>query len=499
MTKNIPSLSSAFRKNYKLALLTFISVIGGTQIYLLTAPKVYQSSAQLMLDEKRVSVSELGRDLAQVSGNVSNTTSPLANQAELVKSEPILDTAISQLNSSKITSEKLKEDLKVTILPGTSILKLTYHSDSPTMAAKVLDAVAQTMVEQSVQNIRKEAAGVRQFLEVEVPKAQKEVEIAEIAENRYRQASGVISLPEQTQSLVTSLAAIEEQERVISTQLTSVTSQTNSLKEITKTPNVGGGYASVRTGQDEELKQLRTKLVDLEGKVAAMRLRFQDNYPNLKQLIGELNITRELYQQETSRVSPSTAVPSNIAGDTISQTLTTQLINSEVERQSLESKLKLLQAQRSDLKLRLARLPIQQQPLTSLTRRREQAAESLKILQTKLEEARIAESQLVGNVQIIEAPKKAIFPSSPKPIIVIVLGFVAASLSSLGVVLLLRAREADESDVEYYLETDTISAKKPDETNLETDAVSVRKTDKTSVETDTITIRKVESNHRGGR
>jgi polysaccharide biosynthesis transport protein len=477
MTKNNASLSSAFRKNYKLVLITFISVISGTQIYLLTTPKTYESSTQLMLDEKRVSVSELGRDLAQVSGNGSNTTSPLANQAELIKSEPVLDTAISKLNSSKITSEQLKAALKVSILPGTSILKLTYRSDSPTMAVNVLDAVAQTIVEQSIQNIRKEATGVRKFLEVEVPKAQKQVQIAEIAENRYRQASGVISLPEQTQSLVTSLAAIEEQERVISAQLASVTSQANSLKEITKTSSVGGGYASVRTGQDEELKQLRTKLVDLEAKVAAMRLRFTDDYPTLKQLIGELSITRQLYQQQTSSVLTSTSIPNNIAGDTISQTLTTQLINSEVERQSLESKLKLLQGQRSDLKLRLARLPIQQQPLTNLTRRREQEAASLKILQTKFEEARIAESQLVGNVQIIEAPKKPISPSSPQPIVVMVLGFVAASLSSFGLVLLLRSKEADDNyvanNVENYVET--------------------------TVETDKIPIGKVESNHRGGR
>ncbi|AFY99672.1 GumC family protein [Calothrix sp. PCC 6303] len=485
MTKNILTLSSAFRKNYKLALLTFVSVISGTQIYLLTTPKTYESSTQLMLDEKRVSVSELGRDLAQVSGNISNTTSPLANQAELVKSEPILDTAISKVNSTKIKTEELKEDLKVTILPGTSILKITYHSDSPTMAVKVLDAVGETMVEQSVQNIRKEAAGVRKFLEIEVPKAQKQVEMAEIAENRYRQSSGVISLPEQTQSLVTSLAAIEEQERVISTQLASVTSESNSLKQITKIPNVGGGYASVRTGQDEELKQLRTKLVDLEGKVAAMRLRFTDDYPALKQLIGELKIARGLYQQQTSRVLPSSAVPDNIAGDSISQNLTTQLISTEVQRQSLESKLKLLQTQRQDLKFRLARLPIQQQPLTNLVRRREQEAESLKILQTKLEEARIAESQLVGNVQIIESPKKPTFPSSPKPIIVIALGLIAAGLSSLGVVLLLRAREVNESDAENYVAN-----------NIAND---ITNNVETTVETDKIPVGKVKSHHRGGR
>lgn len=476
MTKNILSLQH-FRKNYKLALITFVSVVSGTQIYLLTAPKVYESSTQLILDEKRVSVSELGRDLAQVSGNASNTSSPLANQAELVKSEPILKTTISKLNGTKLITEELKKALKVVILPGTSILKLTYRSDSSTTAVKVLDAVAETMVEQSVQNIRKEAAGVRAFLEIEVPKAQQEVQMAEIAENRYRQESGVISLPEQTQSLVTSLAAIEEQERVISTQLASVTTQVNAFKQITQTPSISGGYASVRTGQDEELKQLRAKMVDLDAKVAAMRLRFTDDYPTLKQLIGELNITRNLYSKQTSSVLPSANVPSNIAGDTISQNFTTQLISSEVERRSLESKLKLLQEQRAEIKIRLARLPIQQQPLTNLVRRREQAATSLKILQTKLEEARIAESQLVGNLQIIEAPKKARFPSSPQPILVTLLGLVGGGLLSLVVVSLLGNRETVEGDIDNYVATNVPS----------------------NVETDAIPANKVEIHHGGGR
>lgn len=477
MTKNISSLLSDLRQNYKLALLTFTSVVVGTQVYLWTAPRVYESSAQLILDEKRVSVSELGRDLAQISGNSANSTSPLANQAELVKSEPILNTTISKLNVTKLTTEELKKALKVTILPGTSILKLTYQSDSPTSATQVLDAVAETMVEQSVQNIRKEAAGVRQFLEVEVPKAQKEVQMAEIEENRYRQESGVISLPEQTQSLVTSLAALEEEERVVSTQLASVTTQVNAFKQITQTPSISGGYASVRTGQDEELKQLRTKLVDLEAKVAAMRLRFTDDYPTLKQLIGELNITRNLYSRQTSSVLPSADVPSNIAGDTISQNFTTQLISSEVERRSLESKLKLLQEQRAEIKFRLARLPIQQQPLTNLIRRREQAAASLKILQTKLEEARIAESQLVGNLQIIEAPKKAKFPSSPQPMLITLLGLVGGGLLSLIVVSLLRNRETVEGDVENYVANNLPS----------------------NVETDPIPEKKVEIHHGGGR
>ena len=461
MAKTTLSLSSAFRKYYKFGLATFGSVIAGSAVYLSITPPVYQTSLQLILDEKSISVSELGRDLAQVPGSTPTGSSPLANQAELVKAEPTLNRTIAKLASSskvKLTVEEIASDLNVSLLPATSIFKLSYKSKDPVLAAAVLNAVAESVVEESVQGVRREAANVRRFLELEVPKAKLRVEEAEAAENNYRRESGIVSLNDQTQNIVTSISRIEEEERVVSTQLAAITTQANSLRRITQTQNINTGYTSVRRGQDEELKKIRAQLVSLDTKISETRLRFTESHPILQDLIAQRDAMSELYNQQLARVSPSSASSSSITGnaatDEISQHFTTQLINNEVEREALENKLKVLQAQRDKLQTRLAQLPIRQQPLTAMTRKREQATASLQLLQTKLEEARIAEVQLVGNIRIMETAKQPTSPIAPKPAVVFILGGVFGSILGVGVVLLLEVVSNTRKD-KYGVEITT--------------------------------------------
>jgi polysaccharide biosynthesis transport protein len=441
----------AWKQYCGLAIIAFVPVIGGAQIYLATAPRIYQTSAQLIVDEKRVSVSELGRNLVQEQSKIPGTADPLANQAELVKAEAVLKRALSKLNknSPQLTTSDIKSNLSVKIVPGTSLLQLNYQNKDSALAADVLNAIAEAMVEENAQAIRREAASVRKFLESEVPKAEKILLRTEIAENNYRRRSGIISPTEQMQSLVSSLTTVEEQERVVSTQLIETKTKVNSLQTITENPGYRNGYTSVRQGQDEQLKSLRIKLIELETKVAESRLRLTENNPTLINLVEQRDSLRALYNQQLSSVSANKqSISSGVASDEISQNLTTQLINSQVELQSIENKLKLLQEQGAKLRVRLAQIPIQQQPLTEFKRKREQATESLKSLQQKLEEARIAEAQLVSSLRIVNRAEQPTSPSSPNTSVIYALAVVLGIASAVGVIVLLAAMENTKTNTE---------------------------------------------------
>ncbi len=128
------------------ALATFASVIGASFAYLLTASPVYETNARLILDERRVSVSELGRTLSEVPNSVPGGPSPIATQAELVKSQQVLRRAIDQVfgqgNGESLkaapTVEKLSRDLRVKIIPATNILELTYKNQDKELAKNSL-------------------------------------------------------------------------------------------------------------------------------------------------------------------------------------------------------------------------------------------------------------------------------------------------------------------------------------------------------------------------
>lgn len=446
---------------------TFIAVIGGAFTYLSVTPRVYETSSRLMLNEQQASVSELGRDLSQVSNSTPGGPSPLADQAELVKSQRVLEKAIQIFNSQYkdepkqnfgkdgLTSEYLRKNLSVKIVPATNIMQLTYENEDPVLAAKLLNAVSRAMVDYDIKAISSEATKIKEFLEnKQLPIARTKLREAEATESQYRQASGIVSFSEQTESLVENLASLEEQERSLSASLEQVRSQENSLREITDANSLSSAYSSIRSGSDEELVKMRSALAELERQFVEARLKFTTNHPQVIELAQKRDAFRQMYEQQLANVSPSNqAAPVNkIASDEISQELTSKLITNEIERLAIEKKLVTVRSQIADLKTRVAQLPVKQQPLTALVRQREEAASTLKFLQSKLEEARLAQAQKVSNIRIIESAKVPESPSSPKKSIVLALATVFGGILATGVILLLElmdntlrdGREAEE-------------------------------------------------------
>ncbi len=460
MAKSISSLPSVLKRHRWPALATFASVIGASIAYLVVAPPVYEVTARLILDDKQVSVSQLGRDLSQVPSGTPGGPNPIANQAELVKSQRVLKRAVDKVfpqgpgsPKSKKAITSLGKGLKVKIVPATNILELSYQDQDPALATRLINAVSEVMVEESTEAIRSEAKAVREFLENEVPKQRVAAGAAEGAETRYRQQSGLISFEEQTKSLVESLATLEDQERVLSAQLQEVKARSNELQQITNSSTLPNAYAAGRLGQDKDLIDLRVKLADLDGQLAKGRSRFTDDNPAIVSLLQQRDSILALYNSRVSRLLPTNqSVPSaNIASDELSQKLTSEYIAGETDRIALEKKLNVLQAERLQLQQRITQLPLKQQPLTVLVRQREEATASLKLLQGKLEEARIAEAQLISNIRIIEEAELPSSAAGPNKKVVILVAIVFGTILAVGIILLLevtdnRLRDASEAE-----------------------------------------------------
>ncbi|NEO11131.1 MULTISPECIES: polysaccharide biosynthesis tyrosine autokinase [unclassified Moorena] len=473
MDTSLSSLPLALRRRLLPALATFTSVIGGAIAYLVVTPPVYQMKARLMLDNKKVSVSELGRNLSQVPANTPGGANPIATQAELVGSERVLQRALDEIallgtSDEGLTIDKLREDLKVKIVPATNILELSYQGQNPELATTVLNAIANAMVSESAEGIRSEAKAVREFLEKEVPLRRLEVAAAEAALNKFKQTTGLVSPEEQTQLLVRSLASLEDQERAVSIQLQDAKTRSQELQTITSLNNTQNAYIAGRIGQDQELQALRAQLVDLDRELAKMRSRLTDQNPAVISLVQERYELLALYNQKLSRLLPTNQLtnqstnqsnnqiipPADVASDQLSQDFTSRFILAETERSALEQKLYLVQTERIKLQNRLGQIPVLQQPFATLVRRQEEAIASLKLLQNKLEEARIAEAQLVNNIQIIERAKLPSSPKEPNPKVVLVIATAAGIALAVGMVLLLEVMDNtlhDASEAEALL------------------------------------------------
>ncbi len=444
---NLSSILPPIKRHWLPALLTFSSVMGGAVLYLMTVSPTYQSSVRLAVENSEVSVSEIGQALAG-PGRVSNSTDPMATQAELVKSERVLGTALAQEANARQKSLDqlpdiwaLRKDLEVTVVPATNILEITHRNPEAKLTASLLNRIAGQVVAQSAEDIRREASSVRQFLEQQIPPLRSNLKAMEVQEMKFRQQNGIVDVQAQTTKLLDNISAIQTQERTLAGQLQEAKARDALLRQMTGFQTPEGAYTASRIGQDEELADLKNRLIEIETQVIQARAKYQDRHPQVLGLVQQRNDLKNLYVKRLGQFLPaSNDLPADLeAKDALSQDLISRYVLNTVESSALANHLGLLEKNRQFLQAQVATIPERRQMLTGLERDRTEVQTNLDILQKKLQEARIAEAQLLSSVRIIGLAAQPTVPSGPKIPVVMVLATAAASVLATSVILLLES------------------------------------------------------------
>ncbi|MBD2359258.1 polysaccharide biosynthesis tyrosine autokinase [Tolypothrix sp. FACHB-123] len=461
------SYITALKRHAWLASSTFVSVlIGVTAISLAISPRLYETSARLMVGQKEVGLSALGQELSNINNqSPSKAADPVATQAELVQSQQILRGALKRaLSEGKIpieklpTLEELKTGIKVEIVPATSILEISYTHSDPKIAADLLNQIAKLVIAENTKLIRAEATSLRNFLEEQIPEQKQRLQKAEQAERRYRETYSFVASNIQTEGLIESLSSLENQERQLRAQLQEARKQESSLQQVVGANTPTGAYIVNRIGQDEQIKELNKQITATEVAIASARTRWTDQHPEVLALAQKRDELRSLYNQQISQIIPAnqTVDSNDIAANQLSQDLISRYILVESERKGLEDKLKVVQRDIEGLRSRVAKIPYSQQSLVALTREREKAEKALKTLDDKLEEARITEGQILSNIRIVGEAEIPLAPVSPKPLVIFVLSTVVGIIAAGLLVLLLELMQSklrDAEEVEAWLDT----------------------------------------------
>ncbi len=444
----LSTVSSTLRRHFWIVLLTFGSVVGAAVAYLSTTTPQYQTAVRLMIDDRKTGVTEFGRAISEVSTATPGGANPIATQAELLLSSRVLSKALDEAlpETANTTDEdataypsvdELRSTLEIAILPATNLLEVSYVHPDQEFVSNILNAIAQAAVEENAESIRLEASSVREFLEGRIPRQQAQLQELETRESQFRQASGLVAADTQANALVQSLSGVENELRATLVQLQEANTRDGLLRQITGVSSPVGGYAAVRAGQDEGLRELRTRITDVEARIFDSQSRLGDQHPDLLALQDERADLQQYYDERYARTVGGAVPESVAASDDVSSTLIADYIAGDVERNTLASRLTSLQSSRQQLQAQLATLPQQQQQLAALIRQREEEEETLKLLQSTLEQARIAEAQLISNVRVVDPATVPDGPAFPNPPVVIVMAIAAGSILSAGAVLML--------------------------------------------------------------
>lgn len=448
----ISSLTSALKRHYWAAIATFTSVMGGALLYLWLAPPVYESSTRLMVaTAKNTSVSDLGRSLSNLDS--SSEVNPLATQAELITSDAVLNAALDKVFQGEVSessdsapssipsTKDIRDNLNVKIIPATNILEVSFQYAEPALTATLLDAVVESAVSNNIEVIREEASAIREFIESNIPEQQARLTENQALERRYRENNRIASLDSQTDRLLDSLALVENEELALLAQLEESAARADLLQQVTGLEQLDSAYEAVRIGQDQELNNLRNRLTEIEAAVIDARARLGDQHPDLLELLDRRESLRQLYAQRLPRLYsiPQNGPTGGAASNQLSQDLLAEYIAISIEREAIIQRVDLLQTTRNQIESRLDQFPELQQYLSTLAREREDATESLKVLNEKLEQARIAEAQLISNIRVLGQADVPTEATAPNPPAVLVIAAVAGAILAGSIILLLEA------------------------------------------------------------
>jgi polysaccharide biosynthesis transport protein len=388
--------------------------IGLSSFFILKQKPQYRADGMLLFKSDRISsLTKVGEKIGDLE-SLMQEGNPLETQAIILSSKPILKEVINSLALKDKKGKLLEaEALKVKVEPivGADVLKVSYTSDNPKVAASVINETMRIFVDKNIQSNRTQVFAAGDFLKKQLPSARQELEQTAEALRKYKDQYKVIELPQEAAAAINNMAQLDEQINQATASLAEATAKGNELGEklnLQKNQAVEITSLSQIPGVQETLGDLQK----VQAKLVALKSRYRDNHPSIANLKEEEAGLNALLNQRTQAVIGRQQIsPRSLQIGKIKEDLANQYVQIKAESLGLQKKIETLSGIRTSYQQKLQIMPNLEKNLGLLERRLNVAQENYKNLATRLQEIQVAEKQTIGNARIVEpalVPTKAI-------------------------------------------------------------------------------------------
>ncbi|MBD1897442.1 polysaccharide biosynthesis tyrosine autokinase [Coleofasciculus sp. FACHB-129] len=414
----------------------FIFTVALAAAFAFLKKPTYEAEGRLLFKKQNTTsalVTEAGAKIGQLEPlNVLNT--PLDTEAEIVRSEPLIQETINSLNLKDKKGDPLKpadflKQLTVKGIKGTDVLQISVKGKDPEEAAKIVNKLMDLYREKNVLNNRAQAAAAREFISKQLPKTEATVRQAEAALRSFKEQNNIVALEEEGSSAVKAIAELDSKKAQTQAELEDATARVAAFQSKIGL-NSQRAMALNSLSQSPAVQQVLIELQKIEGELTVERTRFQDENPKIINLESKQAALKALLQERVGEIVGTNQQVSeaNLQIGELEQKLTAELVNAEVQRLGLANQVTFLSRAQEAYKQRANILPRLQQGQRDLQRQVEAAQSTYQILLKNLQEVQIAENQNVGNASLISAATVPEKPVGTRKLIIIAAGIVAGSL-----------------------------------------------------------------------
>ncbi len=410
------------KRRWRPATGVFISTVLAALASTTNPEELYEASAKLLIRSDQTGELTGLQSLGELQ-NLTQTSDPLATQAEIIFSLPILEDTIQVLDlrdvdGAAIKPSALAKNLSVLPLEETDVIGVSYSSGQPDLSAAVVNQIMRSYIEANVSSNRAQVTAARRFLEDELPRAKAEADAVSEALRQFDSDNNIVALPEEAGATVAAIANLENQIHQAQVELVSSESQANQLsRQLGMSAQDALQLASIN--QSPAVQSSLVELQEVRSELATAQTRYTAEHPSVRALQRkEAALSRVLGSRVSDVVGSGSGGENgaqlNAGGlnmSSIDEKLAEQLVQAEVDRVSNFNKLATLVSTRDLYQSQSSVFPGLKKTQNELEQRQTSAQSNYQTLRSRLQDIKLAENRNVGNAQIVEF---AVPPEEPK-------------------------------------------------------------------------------------
>ncbi|AEH45090.1 polysaccharide chain length determinant protein, PEP-CTERM locus subfamily [Thermodesulfatator indicus DSM 15286] len=413
---------------------SFIPVFAFAQWKVLQTPKLYEAQVVLTISPQKVPSSyvksTVSSDMEAFIHSIWQEITSRSNLEYLIKEFDLYPEAVKKLPMETVV-EKMRKNIKVRRPRGgkRNVLIISYTYYDPVLAAKVVNKIANTFIEENLKLREEQAKTITAFLDEELTSIENELRQREQAIQEYKRKH-MAELPEQKQSIIAILQRLQKEYEALQLRKEMLQDRKVAiLDQLKKAKDEQNMMSQEVKGDSQDYK---ASLDFLKQKYAALLTKYTEKHPDvirLKKLI-------EKREQEIKKMEEEGENPNTVVGQ-----LKEQLKEIDKELKNINTLIKETQNKINLYQKRLENIPKREQELTDLTRDYNNLMKTYRMLLDKKIQAAMAETlekrQQGEQFRIIDPAIPPEVPVSPDVKKILAMGFMAALGLGLGLAVLL--------------------------------------------------------------
>ncbi len=411
----------------------FLVTLIATIIYTFSTPKIYKATATVMIEPGNIVSSSFS------TGRFSYPIVNIQNYCEILNSKAVAKRAVDKLKEDDFNLSFLNQPEPAETLLLMRSIKLVMDSDvieingigrSTGEAVAIANAMVDAFMEEQLVFIRKGIVEQSDFLKIQIPKVQFDLEESEREIKDFKERTKIISLRDEVKVLVEVLANFDELYNSSLATKKSIQSRLAFL-ENQLTEQKLDFISEITEVSIPCVIELRKQLTFLKTDYSLYMVQgLSENDPKLLDLNESIEKTKSKLIEETKKIVNEQI--SYVDPLSSSHDLVDKILELKIEVSAIKSENEVFLEIKKKYEDKLYSLPLSEFKLAPLERERRGNAIAYELLVKSYKEMQVSKAGTVSNVRIIDRAGTSKVPIKPNKKLNLMLGVIFGAILGLG-------------------------------------------------------------------